>query len=176
MPEDSPQPKRSRGSRPGGAGPRPARGQGRGGRAGAGRLLPSRPALTSRAAILALVVCAIALSLAYPLREYIAQRSEIAQLRAEREETREKVEELRERRERLQDPDYIEREARSRLHYQYPGEHSYVIVSGTEGDEDGEDAEEKSQPWFSRLWESVREADEPGPDAEEIPEAQPPER
>lgn len=176
MPEDSPQSKRSRGSRPAGAGPRRTRTQGRGGRAGAGRILPSRPALTSRAAILALVVCAIALSLASPLREYFAQRSEIAQLREEREQTRQKVEELRERREQLQDPDYIERAARSRLHYQYPGERSYIIVSDTEGDGGEDDSEEASQPWFTRLWKSVREADEPDPEAEELPEAQPPER
>ena len=35
---------------------------------------PRTTRLTSRAAVLAVVVCAIALSLAYPVREYIAQR------------------------------------------------------------------------------------------------------
>src|SRR5690606_2403756 len=88
-----------------------------------GRPRPTgRPALTSRAAVLALLVCVIALSLAYPLREYIAQRARIAQLKEERERTREAVAELAERYEELRDPAYIEREARSRLHYQYPGE------------------------------------------------------
>jgi len=44
-----------------------------------------RVRLTSRAAVLAVVVCAIALSLAYPVREYIAQRRQIDQLQAERQ-------------------------------------------------------------------------------------------
>jgi len=38
--------------------------------------------LTGRAALLAVVICAIALSLAYPVREYIAQRQQIDQLLA----------------------------------------------------------------------------------------------
>ena len=42
-----------------------------------------RPNLTGRAAMLALVVCLLAISLAYPLREYLSQRSDIGHLRAE---------------------------------------------------------------------------------------------
>ena len=41
--------------------------------------------LTGRAALLAVVICAIALSLAYPVREYIAQRQQIDQLLAEQQ-------------------------------------------------------------------------------------------
>jgi hypothetical protein len=37
-----------------------------------------RSNLTGRAAVLALVVCLLAISLAYPLREYLAQRGDIA--------------------------------------------------------------------------------------------------
>ena len=43
-----------------------------------------RPRFTSRAAVLAVVLCAIALSLAYPVREYIGQRRQIDQLTAQR--------------------------------------------------------------------------------------------
>ena len=42
-----------------------------------------RPRFTSRAAVLIVVVCAIALSLAYPVREYIAQLHQIGELRAQ---------------------------------------------------------------------------------------------
>ena len=38
---------------------------------------PRATRLTGRAAVLAVVICAIALSLAYPVREYIAQRQQI---------------------------------------------------------------------------------------------------
>ena len=41
--------------------------------------------LTGRAALLAVVICAIALSLAYPVREYIAQRQQIDQLLAQQQ-------------------------------------------------------------------------------------------
>ena len=41
--------------------------------------------LTGRAAVLAVVICAIALSLAYPVREYIAQRQQIDQLLAQQQ-------------------------------------------------------------------------------------------
>ena len=44
------------------------------------------PRFTSRAAVLAVVMCAIALSLAYPVREYIAQRRQIDQLQAQRQQ------------------------------------------------------------------------------------------
>ncbi|KIH97956.1 septum formation inhibitor [Streptomonospora alba] len=127
--------------------------------------------MTSRAAILALVICMIALSLAYPLREYLAQRARIAELREEKAQTEQAVDELRERREHLKDPAYIEREARTRLHYQYPDERAYVVVS----DEDQQDAAADAgsgEPWFTRLWQSVLEADSPKQEPE-IPEAEP---
>jgi len=133
------------------------------GASGRGRPAPrpsGGPALTGRAAVLALLVCVIALSLAYPLREYIAQRAQIAQLKEERERTREAVEELTERYEELQDPAYIEREARSRLHYQYPGEQTYIVIGGT-AEEEGEERDGPSDPWFVELWDSVAEADQP---------------
>ncbi|MDA2811255.1 septum formation initiator family protein [Nocardiopsis sp. RSe5-2] len=146
------------------------KGSGSGGRRGL------RPALTSRAAILALVVCAIALSLAYPLREYVAQRSEIAQLQDELAERKEGVEDLQERREQLRDPDHIEREARTRLHYQYPGEQAYVVVSGDDPEYGEQGGEGPEDPWFTKLWKSVEAADDPGAGRERIPDAQPPGR
>src|SRR5262245_33056925 len=95
------------------AGPRGGRDAGETDRDGAG---PRRtnPALTSRAAILAVVVCAIALSLAYPVREYIAQRKEISDLRRQEALSRRQVEELAQRKQQLGDKSYIEREATRR--------------------------------------------------------------
>ncbi|MFL1432277.1 MULTISPECIES: FtsB family cell division protein [unclassified Nocardiopsis] len=116
--------------------------------------------LTSRAAILALVVCVIALSLAYPLREYVAQRAQIAQLQEERARMEENVRDLRSREEALGTDDYVEREARLRLHYQYPGETAYIVVRPEAEDDPGAEAG-PGEPWFAALWRSVREADDP---------------
>ena len=116
--------------------------------------------LTSRAAILALVVCVIALSLAYPLREYVAQRSQIAQLQEERARMEENVHELRSRVQALGTDEYIEREARLRLHYQYPDETAYIVVRPESEAESGVEAG-PGEPWFTALWRSVREADDP---------------
>lgn len=116
--------------------------------------------LTSRAAILALVVCGIALTLAYPLREYVAQRAQVAQLQEERERMEDNVAHLEQRAEELSEDEYVEREARARLHYQYPEETAYIVVRPE--DESGTEYEgEPDEPWFTTLWNSVEEADDP---------------
>ncbi|MES0834873.1 MULTISPECIES: FtsB family cell division protein [Nocardiopsidaceae] len=119
--------------------------------------------LTSRAAILALVVCVIALSLAYPLREYVAQRAQIAQLQEDRARMEESVLDLRERERELTQDEYVEREARARLHYQYPGETAYIVIP-PDSEDDDEAETGPSEPWFTTLWRSVEEADSPPPD------------
>ncbi len=132
--------------------------------ASAGRTPRVRPMLTSRAAILALVICVIALSLAYPLREYIMQRAQISQLREERTRMEDNVAELREREEALKDEAYVEREARARLHFQYPDETAYIVIRPGAEDEEEIDPSEPKDPWFTELWRSVEEADRPDPD------------
>ncbi|WP_030165370.1 FtsB family cell division protein [Spirillospora albida] len=121
------------------------------------------PALTSRAAILAVVVCAIALSLAYPVREYIAQRKEIADLRHRERVARAQVAELARRKQQLGDKAYIEREATRRLHYCRPDVKCYIVLDGGAGDRErpGGDGPARKPPWYETLWRSVEAADEP---------------
>jgi cell division protein FtsB len=120
-----------------------------------------RAHLTSRAAILAVVACAIALSLAYPVREYIAQRREIAQLRVQQRVAQAQVEQLSRQKQRLGDESYIKREARSRLHMCDPGAKCYVVLGG--GQSGGQDAAHTRRPptppWYVTLWRSVDAAD-----------------
>jgi cell division protein FtsB len=120
----------------------------------------ARARLTSRAAILAVVACAIALSLAYPLREYIAQRREIAQLRVQQRQAQAQVDELTRQKQRLGDESYIRREARSRLHMCDPGAKCYVVLGGDQGDggTGGRD-HAATPPWYVTLWRSVDAAD-----------------
>lgn len=124
--------------------------------------MAKRPQLTGRAAILAVVVCAIAMSLAYPVREYISQRRQISQLQAARQHELENQRKLEDRRRQLADPDYRTRELKRRLHYCEVGEKCYIVM-------DQEQAAKRQQaqprqapaapPWYQTLWESVEAAD-----------------
>lgn len=134
-----------------------------------------RPALTSRAAILAVVVCAITLSLAYPLREYISQRGEIVELREEQAAYQDSITDLEGRQEQLDDPRHLERAARERLHYQHPDEETYVVLDGQDSEDDA-DSEGSGEPWYTALWESVLRADSAQDPEDGIPDAEPPPR
>ena len=98
-------------------------------RAGGG---PRRSPLTPRAAVLALLVVGMLASAALPLREYLAQRGDIAALESEQTDARARVAELEAEKERLQDPAYISAEARRRLHFVLPGETAYVVLAPEE--------------------------------------------
>ena len=65
--------------------------------------------------MLAVVVCAIALSLAYPVREYIAQRRQIDQLQAQSQATTAELARLRAEAQRLDEWAYIEQQAQDQL-------------------------------------------------------------
>jgi hypothetical protein len=78
--------------------------------------------------VLLLVVTTLVLSAALPLREFLDQRSAIAELEASADATRERVAELEEERRRLDDPAHIAAEARRRLHMARPGEVGYVLL------------------------------------------------
>jgi cell division protein FtsB len=124
---------------------------------------PAAPAerarFTSRAAVLAVVLCAIALSLAYPVREYIAQRRQIDQLQAQSAQTAATLARLQAEAQRLNDPSYIEQQARDRLHYCMPRQTCYVIIGGQPASH--AKSAVAGTPWYERLWSSVQQADRP---------------
>lgn len=93
--------------------------------AGASR---SRPRLTARAAVLAAIVLALAATLVVPLRQYLSQRSDIAELERRVELLREERDRLDRHAERLRDPTYLERYARQCLGMVKPGEIAFVAV------------------------------------------------
>ncbi|MER7131037.1 septum formation initiator family protein [Streptosporangium saharense] len=121
-----------------------------------------RPQLTGRAAVLAIVVCAIAMSLAYPVREYVAQRRYIAQLEQQRAKELAEIKEQEDRYRQHFDPGYIKRQGRERLFYCDPGRKCYVVMRERQGQSKGTVAAEKkvvTPPWYQTLWESVEAAD-----------------
>jgi cell division protein FtsB len=117
-----------------------------------------RPRLTSRAAVLAVVLCAIALSLAYPVREFIAQRRQIDQLEAEHEAVAAQLRRLEAQHRQLSNPSYVEQLARDRLHMCMPTQTCYVII-GAPSHRQVTTASAPGTPWYQRLWSSVEQAD-----------------
>ena len=117
-----------------------------------------RARFTSRAAVLAVVICAIALSLAYPVREYIAQRRQIDQLQAERQLLTTQLRQLELQQGRLNDPTYIELLAWDKLHMWLRGSTCYVVIGAQAGHSGGQLTAASLTPWYERLWQSVQQA------------------
>jgi cell division protein FtsB len=119
--------------------------------------------LTGRAALLAVVICAIALSLAYPVREYIAQRQQIDQLLAQQQAISEQVKALQGENVQLSQTWYIEQEARDELHMCFPRERCYEVVSGQQAKASVAKPQAVADPWYAKLWDSVQKADASNP-------------
>jgi cell division protein FtsB len=116
-----------------------------------------------RAVILAVVVCALALSLAVPLRNYVAQRQELTTVLAENDRVAAQVEELTRRRGQLSSPDEVAAQARSRLGYVLPGETPYVVqLPGDDAGAQRTPGPESGGSWYERLWRQVKGDEQPG--------------
>jgi cell division protein FtsB len=127
--------------------------------AGDSRPASARPRFTSRAAVLVIVLCAIALSLAYPVREYIAQLRQISQLQAQQARITAQLRQLRTERRKLTSSAYVRQQARDRLHMCMPSQTCYVIIGDTKRSARSSPGSVVVTPWYERLWSSVREAD-----------------
>jgi cell division protein FtsB len=122
-----------------------------------------RPLFTGRAVLLGALVLLLALTLAGPVRQYLAGRAELVELAAEGRELDERAEELQQQLERQADPTFAERQARERLTYVLPGDRLVVVVDGetVEGDAGTttEDADPEPSTWYEGLMESLSDAD-----------------
>lgn len=118
-----------------------------------------RSRLTGRAALLALVLCSLVVALAYPMRQYVSQRAEIADQQKEQDETRRRVERLRDLKARWQDDAYAEQEIRRRLHYVMPGETGYIVVDPVGAGTARGDLRAADRPWYANVWDGVDKAD-----------------
>ena len=129
-----------------------------------------RPGLTTRAAVLGLVVCGLVVSAALPLREYLSQRGQIASAEERNAQQQARVDALEKQLRQWQDPAYVKAQARERLHFVLPGEYSYVVLRPSTAPEPagraalpGVEAVGPEAPWYSQVWGSVRAADRPAP-------------
>ena len=120
---------------------------------------PRTTRLTGRAAVLAVVICAIALSLAYPVREYVTQRKQIDALVAQQQVMLNQVKSLEQEQARLNDPAYIERLARQELDMCFPRTTCYIVTGGQRQAGTARAAKAGPAPWYDKLWQSVQQAD-----------------
>jgi cell division protein FtsB len=121
-----------------------------------------RPGLTTgRLTVVVIIAAALLLTLALPLREFLNQRSMIAELEATTAAQRERVEALQQEADKWADDDYVVAQARERLHLQFPGETGYVVADPPVAD-DGEDPlpgeVEDNSAWYERALKSVQRA------------------
>ena len=118
-----------------------------------------RSRLTGRAALLAMVLCTLIVALAYPMRQYVSQRAEIADLEREKQQAAERVEQLRDLKARWQDDSYAEQQIRHRLHYVKPGETGYVVVDPGAAKQSRADLGAAHRPWYANVWDGVDKSD-----------------
>jgi cell division protein FtsL len=112
---------------------------------------------TRRAALLAVVVCALALTVAVPLRNYVTQRQELAAVSEQQQALKDEVGRLTQERSRLSDPAEVEAQARSRLGYVMPGEVPYVVQLPHDPGAGAAPDPDADVPWYRLLWREVAE-------------------
>jgi cell division protein FtsB len=115
---------------------------------------------TRRAALVAIVVCALALSVAVPLQTYLSQRDQLQAQQQQQQALRAQESALQQRQEQLSDTAEVEAEARSRLHYVMPGETPYEVQlpggapsPGQTGV--GQHPNGPATSWYQALWNSI---------------------
>jgi Septum formation initiator len=102
----------------------------------------------------------LALTLAWPARQYVDQRRQIAALREQTRATQERVTLLQQQVQQWNDPEYVATQARQRLHFRRPGERAYVVLGALPHASTAPKplTTAPTQPWYSSLWDSVDQA------------------
>ncbi len=130
---------------------------------------PSRNRLTGRAGILALVLCAVMVTVAYPLRQYLAQRSQISDLQHQNDRTAAQVASLQTELSKWNDPAYVAIQARELLHYLRPGETGFIVPNPSASPEPLGIPTPSQQAWYDRLWNTVKSPSPPAAPSQSSP-------
>ncbi|WP_436523744.1 FtsB family cell division protein [Actinoplanes sp. HUAS TT8] len=123
---------------------------------------PRPRALTGRATVLLAVFVVLALAYTYPIKVYLQQQSEIAQLQRSQAAQQEKIKATAGELAKWQDQEYIRIQARKDLYYVRRGEAPLLVYEDPAGA--ARDSEQKTPAavpdrWYDTLWNSVRAAD-----------------
>lgn len=123
-----------------------------------------RPLFTGRAVVLAALILLLALTLAGPMRQYLAGRAELVRLAAEGTALDQQAKALTAQLSEQADPAFRERQARVRLTYVLPGDRLIMVVDGkrVQGDAGTLAAATAPRPptsWYEGLMQSLAAAD-----------------
>ena len=125
------------------------------------------PRFTGRAVLLGALILLLALTLAGPVRQYVAGRQQLAELAAGHDALTRQAADLQAQLDRQADPAYIAQQARERLTYVLPGDR-LVVVGDAGGSGDTQEAAQAPAgqagsgapvPWYTALLQSVAAAD-----------------
>lgn len=107
------------------------------------------------------MLAALAVTLAIPVRAWLSQRAEIAALESDVAAAKVRVADLQLQVEDWNDPAFVIAQARSRLHFVFPGEVGYVVLGSDDRPVAADPRpESRETPWYSMLWDSTRQADQ----------------
>jgi len=116
--------------------------------------------LSNRALIVGIVLFVVAITLAPPIQNYFTQRAQINALKTQIADNQAMLDQAAKELAQWDDPEFVASQARSRLHFVFPGERQYIVV----GNEELENSEQQTKvsgqlpvgiPWYSRLISSI---------------------
>lgn len=87
--------------------------------------------VSGRNLAVATVLFVVAITVAPPLQRYFAQRAQINALRVQLHDSQATLEAATNELAKWNDPAYVASQARTRLHYIFPGEHQYIVLGAT---------------------------------------------
>jgi cell division protein FtsB len=117
--------------------------------------------ISGRAAALILLAIGLIFAYAYPVRVYLAQESQIAQMEKQQRDQQQRIQDLNARVAQWADDDYVIAQAASRLHLVPKGHLLYVV--GTDDSAAGSTTTPSDAPWYSQVWSGIQAADNPPP-------------
>ena len=112
--------------------------------------------LTRRATILALALCAVVVTIAYPLQEYLSENSQLDSINRQNATLSGQVSQLQRQIGLWNDPDFVRIQVRGQLHYVMPGEEGFTVPGPANGTEPLGLPTPAPSPWYEKLWNSVK--------------------
>jgi cell division protein FtsB len=113
---------------------------------------PREGGMTGRATALLVILAALALGYAYPVREYFEQRAEIEALAQAQAEQRRRIAALEEEEAKWHDDRYLEIQVRSRLYWVRKGEIPLIPIWEDEVDTGPPPPSPPPKTWYESLW------------------------